>query len=162
MNSRWLLWVSNILLVGALLLFGSIVWMACQNIYSAWQFDAYGKPYRATVIGMDRSSTARGGSVSAPVVEVELLVEHKTFRFHSHRYSSFQVLTVGDRVSLVARRTSNQLSDSAWEFEVDNAWHLWIGDLMAILLFPSLIAASLLRPIIFPARRKGSYELPDD
>lgn len=114
-------------------------WLILRAIEAVWEtvsFQSYPPPYQATVVAVERRSTGRSATY-IPVVEV-VRPDRGTFRFRSTRQSSINQFAVGQSVPVVFR----PLDRSTEKFEIDNALHLWIKDVLIALLFPTVIAIS--------------------
>ncbi len=150
--------LSWLFLAVGLLLYLWVAVDAASSAYEAWQFRPYNKPYQARVVGFDRHFGGRSSS-TAPIVEVRM-ADGESFRFTSHKYSSVQLIALSEKVDLVPRPGTNLLGQPVEILEVNNAWHLWLGDLMVALIMPAVVILAVLWPRIMPPRSPGKYTLP--
>lgn len=121
---------------------GWLFWSAFESVREAIAFKPVPLPYRATIVGFDSHRGARS-TTYAPIVEV-VASPQKTFRFKSTRYSLVNLLSVGDSVEIVSGPAKNILGLPVEKFEIKNAFHLWIKDVLGALLIPAILAASFL------------------
>lgn len=134
------------------------LWGAVRSIHAAWQFRPYAEPYQARVVGFE---TRYGRHAStAPIVEVQQ-ADGSTFKFTSSHYSVIQTFVNREPVKLVVRPGTNLLGAPSEQLEIDNAYHLWIADVLIALLLPTLLLGVWWWGKFFPAPlRRGSYTLP--
>lgn len=140
MKNRLSLAISLICLLVFLFMNGWLILRAIEAIRETVSFQSYPPPYHATVVEIDRRSTGRSATYTH-VVEV-VRPGRGTFRFRSSRQSAINQFSVGESVELVCRDPGLKTE----KFEIDNALHLWIKDVLIALLFPTVIAVAFLWP----------------
>lgn len=119
---------------------GWLFWNAFESVREAISFQPYPLPYRATIVGFDSRKGVRS-TTYAPIVEV-VAPNRNTFRFKSSRSSLLNLMSVGDSVEVIAGPAENILGRPTEKFEINNAFHLWVKDVLIALLIPAIAVAS--------------------
>lgn len=123
---------------------GMYLWHVIIDVGERIEFKAYPPPYQARIVGFDVQRGAKSASY-APIVEVELPRREK-FCFRSRHYNARFIFDRGEAVELVHRPKPTPEGKPDEEFEINNAWHLWLGDVGMALFFPAIFISAHLAP----------------
>jgi hypothetical protein len=134
------------------------IWNAMRSINAAWRFRPYAEPYRAKVVGFEQRYGRH--TSTAPIVEVEQ-PDGTKFKFTSSRYSVIQTFVQREPVRIVTRPSVNFLGQPSEILEIDNSYHLWIGDVLTAFFLPALLLLAWCWTRFVPGRENSRrYQLP--